>query len=380
MSSTATPTIDSPAAEAAAPEGATAQDIRRRRIERVTHLRWTVISCTADLVVLSLLCAVGAVPWWSPLAFACTCAVLTGLSYGLLRSGFSERFRDPYISGYQMTVASVAMMSFAALLPHAAFHFYNVMLVVFTFGALRLSLRQTLIAGGVLSASVGVVMWWHAGTPLGAQSHAEALVAWLSNLTVLARCVLVGLYGSSLRQRLKRRNQQLAESSARIEQLASHDELTGTLNRRAVWSLLEGYVTPPQAGHGRLCVALLDLDHFKQVNDRFGHPAGDAVLKRFAQVVREALRDTDRLGRYGGEEFLVLLPSVEPEQALRVVERLRAAVAATDWSDIAPELQVTVSAGVATWREDDTVPQLISRADAALYRAKHQGRNQVVAA
>ena len=268
--------------------------------------------------MLLLFCAAGAAPWWSAAAFAACCGVLIAISYGLLRSGFSERFRDPYISGYQMTVASVAMIGFSALVPGVAFHFYNVMLVVFTFGALRLSLRQTLLTGLVVSVAIGSVMAWHAGHPLGPQSLAQSAVTWLAHVTVLARCVLVGLYGSSLRQRLKRRNQQLAESSARIEQLATHDELTGTLNRRAVSALLEGYTAPPASDNSRLCVALLDIDHFKLVNDRFGHPAGDAVLRRFAEVVRGALRDSDRLGRYGGEEFLMLLTATTDDAAAQV--------------------------------------------------------------
>ncbi|MED5620368.1 GGDEF domain-containing protein [Ideonella sp. BN130291] len=368
----------------AVPEGAAAElpsaEITRLRLQRVRHLPWIGASCAIDTGVLVLYSALGTLPAWVPVAFGVSSVLLLLISYLLLRTGFSERFRDPYISAYQLIVTSLCTMVFAALAPAASFHFYNVMLLIFTFATLRLNLRQALVAGAVLSASVGAVMWFHAAQPPLPQTRGEVAVAWLSHLTVLARCLIVGLYGSSLRVRLKKQNERLAESSARIEQLASHDELTGALNRRAVWALLEGHLTPPQAGAGRLCVALLDLDHFKQVNDRFGHPAGDAVLKRFSEVVRQALRDSDRLGRYGGEEFLVLLPRVDPEQALRVVDRLRAAVEATDWSDIAAGLQVTVSAGVAAWQTDDSVALLVSRADEALYRAKHAGRNRVVTA
>jgi len=369
----------SPETEALASVEVQAARTQRRR-ERVRHLRWMWASCAIDGGVLALYCATGAEPWRLLAVYGAMCTALITLSWVLLRSGFTERFRDPYISAYQMLSASAGMLAIAALAPNAAFHFYNVLLVTFTFGVLRMSLKQTLLAGGAAAFAVGGVMAWHGTVPAAAASSAGPLVAWTSYLTVLVRCVLVGLYGSSLRHRLRKRNEQLAESTARIEQLATHDELTGVLNRRAVWALLESHAAPPQSGESRLCIALLDLDHFKQVNDRHGHPVGDAVLQRFCQVVRGMLREGDRLGRYGGEEFLVLLPQMEPAAALRVVERLRHGVEAAAWSDIAPGLQVTVSVGVAAWRPGCTVAQLVAEADQALYRAKAQGRNRVCAA
>jgi diguanylate cyclase (GGDEF)-like protein len=358
----------------------TPAEVRARRRRRTEHLPWIAASCAVDATVIGLYSGVGAVPGWVPLAFAACCALLIAVSYTLLLTGFSERFRDPYISGYQMTVASLCMVAFAALAPRAAPHCYNVMLVIFTFGALRMNLRQALVAGGALGIGIGAPMVLHLGTDPGPLQAGAAAVDWLGQLTVLARCVMVGLYGSQLRGKLRKQNEQLAASTARIEQLATHDELTGALNRRALWALLEGYVTPPRSACGRLCLALIDLDHFKQVNDRFGHPVGDAVLKRFAEVARGVLREGDRFGRYGGEEFLVLLPNVEPEVAQRVVERIRQAVESVDWASLHPGLAVTASAGLAAWTEGETVDPLLARADAALYRAKAEGRNRVVLA
>ena len=129
-------------------------------------------------------------------------------------------------------------------------------------------------------------------------------------------------------------------------------------------------------------LVLLDIDHFKSVNDRFGHQAGDAVLKAFCHVVGNAsIRSTDRLGRLGGEEFMVLLISLAGvDAALVVAERLREAVAAHDWNRIVPGLSLTTSLGVAVFERGDTVETLIARADRALYAAKDSGRNRTVVA
>jgi diguanylate cyclase (GGDEF)-like protein len=127
-----------------------------------------------------------------------------------------------------------------------------------------------------------------------------------------------------------------------------------------------------------LAVALIDIDHFKKINDSFGHAAGDAVLCGLAAQLAGQMRATDRLGRYGGEEMLAILPGLPPESPSLVVERLRAAIAAWRTVHNGVELSATASFGVA-WLQPpaDTPEALIERADAALYAAKHGGRNRV---
>jgi diguanylate cyclase (GGDEF)-like protein len=127
-------------------------------------------------------------------------------------------------------------------------------------------------------------------------------------------------------------------------------------------------------------VALFDLDHFKSVNDRYGHATGDEVLKAFAHTVHATMRDTDIFGRHGGEEFMMILPETDIAGACLAIERVRAAVAQADWKALGPELSVTVSAGVATWKRAEQVTQVIARADEALYEAKHRGRDRVQSA
>ena len=158
----------------------------------------------------------------------------------------------------------------------------------------------------------------------------------------------------------------------------SKDALTGLSNRRAIMAELANRFQLAVRYGRPLAVVLCDLDRFKDVNDTYGHPAGDAVLRSFAEVVAQSFREPDLVGRIGGEEFLVLLPETELEGARVGAERLRRALEATP-VDIGDRLvQVTCSLGVASRREDDPeAGALVGRADAALYKAKAAGRNRI---
>ena len=127
-------------------------------------------------------------------------------------------------------------------------------------------------------------------------------------------------------------------------------------------------------------VALIDLDWFKRINDAYGHPTGDEVLRTFAITVFANIRPIDKFGRYGGEEFLLLLPDTPDEGAARILDRLRAIIADLDWSAFSPGMQVTISAGVATLKPNETPDIILARADSALYAAKARGRNRIASA
>ena len=167
--------------------------------------------------------------------------------------------------------------------------------------------------------------------------------------------------------------------AARFEAHAQQDELTGLGNRRQLDQRLPGMVSAAQADGGQLTLALLDLDHFKQINDCFGHPVGDQVLVGVAQLLRENTRGNDALTRMGGEEFLVVFPETTLETALEVCERLRQRVEAHPWHLLQPGLQVTLSIGLASAPPFEPAA-LIRDADQAMYRAKRDGRNRIVTA
>lgn len=173
---------------------------------------------------------------------------------------------------------------------------------------------------------------------------------------------------------------QNARAHEMLAERATTDVLTDTLNHRALIEHLDTEVGRARRFRRHLSVLFLDLDHFKRVNDTYGHEAGNVVLRDLAQLVGSSLRAVDALGRYGGEEFVAVLPETESHEAVRVAERLRAAVAAHDFK-LNGGVKLTVSIGVATSPENgETGPDLLRSADRALYHAKDSGRDRVHAA
>lgn len=162
--------------------------------------------------------------------------------------------------------------------------------------------------------------------------------------------------------------------------LTDVDELTGLLNRVAMERDLKRELAHARRNQSPLCIAMVDADHFKDVNDTLGHSFGDTVLEELADRFEAALRPHDRVYRYGGEEFLIMLPETTLEDAKQVLDRLRRAVCASTIVDDESETSQTVSAGVALAKPDDTNENVIERADDALYQAKSSGRNHVVTA
>jgi len=173
---------------------------------------------------------------------------------------------------------------------------------------------------------------------------------------------------------------ELALVNTKLTALSNIDELTGLLNRRFLGVKLNPELSYHFQNNLPFSIILFDLDHFKMINDKFGHLAGDAVLIQIAKLVNELVRETDLVIRYGGEEFIILLPETEANQAIRIAEKLRKAISKFYFShpDLPHSLQVTASFGIANLtRNSLDASTLIKQADIALYQAKTQGRNQV---
>jgi diguanylate cyclase (GGDEF)-like protein len=209
--------------------------------------------------------------------------------------------------------------------------------------------------GGTLVATAVVL-----GFPLARSGADEA--AWLRMLSMLAA-------GGTLGYIVCRFFSQIRHQTGKLRVLAGTDPLTGTANRRAWDDELASAVEMAEFDGRPMSVALLDMDDFKGYNDRFGHQAGDRLLKEVSAAWQAILRMSDVLARIGGDEFAVLLPGCSLETAAQIAERLRSAVAAAN-----------CSVGVASWDRVETVEELLARADAALYDAKEGGRGQVVVA
>ena len=216
------------------------------------------------------------------------------------------------------------------------------------------------------------------GLPIGTPT--ERVAAMLSYVLTIGQCAFVGLYGSTMRKMLYDRSFELKAAYKRIEELAELDELTGASNRRCIMRMLEEEIARAHRSESRCSIALIDLDWFKRINDAYGHPTGDEVLRTFSITMFANIRSVDRFGRYGGEEFLLVLPDMDTGQAMRALDRLRAIIADFDWSAFSPGMRVTMSAGVATLNPNETSDKFLARADSALYAAKAQGRNRVTTA
>lgn len=246
---------------------------------------------------------------------------------------------------------------------------------------------QTLSAFVVSVLSVPVLYYFW----LGDARHVQFAIGLLVMMGVVLRVGYDGyrqfvdgvsklVLNQDISQQLEQRNRQLAETARQLHRLAMHDELTGIYNRRHIVELLERQRQLFNR-HGTPCsLALFDIDHFKQVNDRHGHAAGDEVLVAFVQRIQSLLRLEDAFGRYGGEEFLLVLPETHAAKAQLLAERIRQEVAASPLVILPQSLQVTLSCGIAELRGDEDVDVWLNRADAALYRAKAAGRDRVLLA
>jgi diguanylate cyclase (GGDEF)-like protein len=169
----------------------------------------------------------------------------------------------------------------------------------------------------------------------------------------------------------------LEKERRNAENLARFDALTGVLSRRALLEALDVEVARAKRYGSALACLMLDLDHFKAINDNYGHPFGDRVLHLIAQVISEHCRTNDHLGRYGGEEFLIILPETRIDGATTLAERVRSAVAETSLGQ--NDERITLSIGVAEWRDGDgSAKRLIAQADRALLEAKSAGRNRIL--
>ncbi len=168
----------------------------------------------------------------------------------------------------------------------------------------------------------------------------------------------------------------LKEKERELRKLASTDPLTGLPNKRILMEFLEFELNRAKRKGTPLSVAVFDIDDFKQINDTYGHLAGDQILRALAGVVRKNLRSTDIVGRFGGEEFVVIMPETDLKTAVRVMERLRRTVEETYFEPVG---NLSISVGITELKSDDDTESLLRRADEKLYQAKREGKNRVLA-
>jgi diguanylate cyclase (GGDEF)-like protein len=206
------------------------------------------------------------------------------------------------------------------------------------------------------------------------------IIQWLVFAFTLVGFSIVGSDLSSLRRMLRSSNVELKAALDKVNEMAITDELTGIFNRRHIMNVLNYQKSLADRGDYSFVACYADLDHFKEVNDRFGHGTGDIVLQKFANLTKEAIRGIDYVARFGGEEFLLILVKTSMPEAVVVSERIRKSIRRFSFGDLSPDLHITVSIGVAEYQSGEMIEGLLGRADGALYRAKESGRNMVVSA
>ena len=351
------------------------RDQRRRRGFALGSLASYVL----DTGFLALFAQAGVLPGAVAVAYGAGAVLICGTQYLIYARGLNLKLRDPNLTEPFILLAIAMNLGVIAAAPQITFPFLANQFTVFAFGMLWLSLRDSIVVWTLGAIGLGAVLL-AIDAPIGvpAASRYEIFLTWAYFALIMGRCLVLSVYASEMRSRLADSRQRLAASYDQVKVLASHDELTRALNRRSLLSALERERSRAERSGVPFCVSMMDLDHFKSVNDMHGHAAGDAALRTFARIAEETKRVTDIFGRFGGEEFLLILVDIARAQAAQATERVRAAVEVADWSDAAPGLSVTVSAGVAGYRKGETIEQLLHRADKALYEAKRAGRNRVV--
>ncbi|GAA3963937.1 diguanylate cyclase [Allohahella marinimesophila] len=348
----------------------------QRRRERVALS--TSVSYMLTWLTFAVAWAVGVFPG-KHLAILLLMTAFVSIGFWLVfRLKLNLRFRDKDLTAEQMALSLIPPLYALFFLenPQARSSILLIIFIPLVYGILGLR-RQQFIRIGILNFLFCILLigslWWLRPAYVDLRIEAVQLTALL---VVIGQLILIGGYISELRNRLKKNNIQLEEALETIQEMASTDELTGLSNRRALMEKIEQEFSRCTRGGPGFSVCLIDVDFFKRINDTFGHHAGDQVLRELAQMMKDCLRKIDCVGRFGGEEFLLVLPQTALEGAVMKAERLRQAVEGMRFDSIEQGLTITISIGVAQYDCNENFEQTIARADTALYAAKNRGRNQ----
>ncbi len=354
-----------------ADDPAQALRIRRFLMAAQSYLIWIVLACYGYVrgltsITLKTLC------FWLSLV------VLANIvQYAILRTGYNKRFKDPSLTVGQMMVGLFFGLVVAYYADAARGAMLLVFIAVFIFGMFRLQVRQFMyLSMFVVIMYAGVIFALVRFKPGQFNLTVELLA-----LTVLGVVLIwfsfIGGYINRLRENVIKANNELSRAMGTIAELAIHDDLTQVFNRRHFFTILQREKSLCDRGQSAFSLCMIDLDHFKRINDTHGHMMGDTVLKAIAQCIQDNIRSVDYIARYGGEEFALVLAYPDILDALKCAERIRQLCGALAFEALPESLHVTISMGVAQYVPEESIDELIRRADAALYRAKAGGRNRV---
>jgi diguanylate cyclase (GGDEF)-like protein len=352
-------------------------DYRQRRCLRVLMLTVAVYGVSVALMIYGAMAGI-----FEPLpvyGLSALIVVATISFYAIIRSGLNLRFAEPTLAFPQALVAqTIAAGAYAFSGPvHPATLMLFALIMIFSMFDMRVFHARLLTLYSV--ALVGAVILWRVNDRPDVYVPRLELIYFVIDATVLGAISQLSVLLSTMRRRLKTQKAELQAALLHIHDMATHDELTGLSNRRQILAELAAHALRQSRGGPAFYVVMADLDHFKRINDAYGHAVGDDALTTFARVAQEQLRNTDVVGRWGGEEFLLVMPETPPGDPNVGLERLRERLAASEASDAVTGVRVHFSAGVSRHRDGEDVEATIERADRAVYAAKAAGRNRTVA-
>jgi diguanylate cyclase (GGDEF)-like protein len=353
----------------------------RRQVLRLRRALVAAGGCAAFVAVAWVardagLVALGPVGFW--VLFGPWFAVIAGLA-ALIFTGRNLSRRDPSLTLPQILWAACGPVMLYPFVPEIAGISHLGLLSIGLFGAFRLSNARYLLTNLGLLFTLGVAFVVQQALWADRGDLTAALIGYAGFALALGVVTMVGFELNGFRHKLTERNDELTLAFDRLRDLAVRDELTGIHNRRFLMEALgqQKALADRSPGH-HFTLCFVDIDHFKRVNDVFGHARGDLVLRQFAQIAAHAVRDVDYVARLGGEEFVLVLIGTDAEGARIVADRVRDQLGGLGIAEELPDFRITASCGITEYVGGEPIETTMSRADSALYRAKHAGRDQIV--
>jgi diguanylate cyclase (GGDEF)-like protein len=354
----------------------TAQQIRLQR------LAWGAVSYGVAFAI-SVACYLTGILSLSPLIiFGVSIVFINYLFLMAILTGFNLRFKDPSLTEAQVVSACLPTIYIMYFItdPQARMAFLLMATVAMLYGVLSLDFRRMLVLGGMVFLTYLLLLAaLFAWAPERVDMKIEVVIIFAYSV-VLELVAYVGSFIAGLRKSLRERNRSLQRAMTELEKLARIDPLTRLPNRRSVMEQIEKEQARAQRRvpeRNNLCICIMDIDFFKKVNDNYGHQVGDLVLQRISETLQKILRKGEFVGRYGGEEFLMIFPETTYEGARAASQRIRRAIAEMIVPELEKQKGIIVSIGVATYQPGNDINETINNADKALYQAKSHGRNRV---
>ncbi len=314
---------------------------------------------------------------WTLVAFGFVIGINI-LLYILFRTGLNKKFTDPSLTFPQMAIAALAAMVAVYFTDNIRGVMLIAYIVTMLFGIFRFNLVQYILF------TIFSVMCYGTVILLLLNNHPNTITLRVEILqlvvfaTILTWFSMVGNYIRQIRKKLSATNYRLNNALNTIQELASHDDLTRAYNRRQMYEELNREKAKADRTGGCFSIALFDLDHFKKINDTYGHLKGDDVLKHLIHTISHEIREIDSISRYGGEEFIIIMSGTDAKGAEECAGRIKNTIENLKFPGFPESFCITISTGITTYCPVESIDELIARSDVAMYKAKSMGRNQVV--